>query len=45
VPWARIAPDYYQSGKTLYVVDKGFLIWLHRKNAADLLDDIGLPID
>ncbi|RQR75232.1 hypothetical protein [Burkholderia sp. Bp9015] len=40
-----IVIDYDQSSKTLYVVDKGFLIWLHHQNAADLLDDIGLPID
>ncbi|BAO93139.1 hypothetical protein [Caballeronia cordobensis] len=37
--------DYDQSSKTLYVVDKGFLIWLHHQDAADLLDDIGLPIE
>jgi hypothetical protein len=40
-----IVIDYDQSSKTLYVVDKGFLIWLHHQDAADLLDDIGLPID
>lgn len=40
-----IVIDYDQSSKTLYVVDKGFLIWLHHQDAADLLDDIGLPIE
>lgn len=36
--------DYDQSSKTLYIVDKGFLIWLHHQDSMDLLDDIGLPI-
>jgi hypothetical protein len=36
--------DYDQSTKTLYVVDKGFLIWLHHQDAAELLDDIGLAV-
>lgn len=37
--------DYDLSSKTLYIVDKGFLIWLHHQDATDLLEDIGLPID
>ncbi|MDR5826122.1 hypothetical protein [Caballeronia sp. LZ043] len=40
-----IVIDYDQSSKTLYVVDKGFLIWLHHQDAEDLLDDIGLPVE
>ncbi|OAE64179.1 hypothetical protein A7J71_19635 [Achromobacter insolitus] len=36
--------DYDHSSKTLYVVDKGFLIWLHHQDAADLLDEIGLAV-
>jgi hypothetical protein len=40
-----IVIDYDQSSKTLYVVDKGFLIWLHHQDAAELLDDLGLSID
>ncbi|MEG0053320.1 MAG: hypothetical protein RR715_08655 [Comamonas sp.] len=37
--------DYDQSNRTLYVVDKGFLIWLHHQNSEDLLDDLGLPVN
>lgn len=40
-----IVIDYDQSKKTLYVVDKGFLIWLHHQDSEDLLEDIGLPVD
>lgn len=39
-----IVIDYDHSSKTLYVVDKGFLIWLHHQDAADLLDEIGLAV-
>ena len=40
-----IVIDYDHSSKTLYVVDKGFLIWLHHQDAADLLDEIGLAVN
>ncbi|MFM0514738.1 hypothetical protein [Paraburkholderia sp. RL17-373-BIF-A] len=40
-----IVIDYDQSSKTLYVVDKGFLIWLHHQDAAELLEDIGLAAE
>ncbi|UAN01111.1 hypothetical protein [Achromobacter mucicolens] len=40
-----IIVDYDQSSKPLYVVDKGFLIWLHHQDAEDLLEEIGLTFN
>jgi glycosyltransferase involved in cell wall biosynthesis len=36
--------DYDSTTKKINIVDKGFIIWLHNQNQAEILTDSGLPL-